>query len=132
MPDSFTDYSAIELLEWAFKATDVDTAPANQYLTVLDSTGTDLAGDFPNARLETAPGDWTLTDTEVENGGQLSLGEATADVSDITYAALYDASTGGNEIFRTSIQGGPYDVTTGTEFRWAAGGLTFDAVTYDE
>lgn len=132
MPDSLTDYSGVEILEWAFKNVDVDPAPANQYLTVLDSTGTDLAGDFPNARLETAPADWTLTNTDIENAGELTLGEATADVNDITYAALYDASTGGNELLRTTIQGGPYDVTTGTEFRWEAGGLTFDAVTYDE
>ena len=132
MPDALTDYSATELLEWIFAATDVDPAPSNTYLTLLDSTGADLAADLDAARLQTAPADWSITGSDVDNAAELSLGNATADISDITYAALFDAASGGNELLRTTLPNDPTSIATGTEWTWEVGDLTFDAVTFDE
>jgi hypothetical protein len=132
MPDSLTDYTALELLEWAFAGTDFDVSPGSLYLTVLDGTGTDLAGDLSAARAEATTADWSITNTEAENVNELSLGDAQVDITGITYAALFDAATGGNEVFRTAISGGPYDASTGTEVTFEPGDLTFDAITFDE
>ena len=124
----FSVYTAEQIRDWMSQGT-VDTPPSNLYITVFDDTGTELSSDFAGARATTATGsDWTTTGTSFENAAQISLGEATVDVSNIQDVALFDANTGGNEIARYDLSDAPFDVAGGSVLVWDAGELSFDIV----
>ena len=124
----FSVYTAQQVADFMSQGT-VDAAPSNIYVTLFDDTGTELDGDFQNARVSTAAGsDWDSPDTDFDNANVIDFGEATSDVTNIQDVALYDASTGGNELARYQLDSAPFDVSTGTELKFEAGNLSFDVL----
>ena len=125
----FSVYTAGQIADWMSQGT-IDAAPANVYVTVFDDTGTERASDFASGgRVSTTAGtDWTITNTAFENGSEGSFGEATVDVTNLQDIALYDASTGGNEIARYTQSGAPFDVSAGTTLAFPSGNITFNVV----
>ena len=70
--------------------------------------------------------DWSIVSTGFKNAAEVSFGEATADITGLQDIALFDASTGGNEIARYPLSGAPFDVSDGTTLSFPAGNITFD------
>jgi len=120
---------ADELTEAVFSNTAPSILPvANVYVTLYDGTGTELASDLQNGRVETAPADWTFTTSnDVENATEINFGEALNDISQISEVALFDASTGGSELARYALEN-TFDASTATRVFFPVGTLTFDVV----
>lgn len=118
-------FTATQILEALFKNTDF-TGIANVYVTVYDDTNTELDGSLSGTRAQTAPTDWTVTDTEIANANVIDLGEATSDISNVTDVALFDAATGGNELARYELTDAPFDLADGTQLSFPVGDLQFD------
>lgn len=126
----FSVYTAETVADWMSQGV-VASPPSNLFVALFDDTGTEVSGSFANDRPSTAAGtDWTVVATGFENAGQITFGEATADVANISEVALFDANlaTGGNEIARYAIDNAPFDVSSGTILRFNAGDLSFDVV----
>lgn len=124
----FSVYTAEQITDWMSQGT-IDAAPSNIYVTVFDSGGTELDGSFPNARFETTTGtDWDedADGTGFTNANNIDFGEAASDVTDVTDVALYDASTGGNEIARYQLTDAPFDVSAGTNLIFLQDDIDFD------
>jgi len=124
----FSVHIAGEILNLMTQGT-VRTPPSNIFVAVIDNTGTERSTDFQNDRASTTAGsDWTVTDTEVENANDISLGEATVNVNDLVDVALFDAATGGNKLAQYTMDSTPFDVATGTTLTFPAGDLSFDVI----
>jgi len=125
----FSAYLAGEITDWMSQNTQLDTPPASLWVTVFDDTDTELDGNLTGARAEVAaPAGWTKVGTNFENANQISLGDASTQLVNVTDVALYDSETGGNEIARYQIQQAPFNVADGSELTFEAGELTFDVV----
>lgn len=61
---------------------------------------------------------FTVTDDSADNDAQIQFGPATADQGTITHFSVWDASTSGNCLFKSSLT---------TSRAWASGTLTFAA-----
>jgi len=125
----FSVYTAGQIADWMSQGT-IDAAPSELYVTVFDDTGTERASDFGSAgRVSTTTGtDWDIVSTGFENGIAIDFGEAIGDVTNLQDIALFDASTGGNEIARYTQSGAPYDVADGTTLVFPIGNVTFDVI----
>jgi hypothetical protein len=124
----FSVYTAEQVRDWMSQGT-VATPPGNIYVTVFDDTDTEQSSNFAGARATTAAGtDWATNGTQFENASQITLGEATTDVTNIQDVALYDSATGGNLLARYTLTDAPFDVSDGTVLLWDAGNLSFDIV----
>ena len=124
----FSVHIAGEILDLMTQGT-VRTPPSNIFVAVIDGTGTERSTDFQNGRASTSAGtDWTITDTEVENANDISLGEATTDVNGLVDVALFDSATGGNKLAQYTMDATPFDVATGTTLTFPAGDLSFDVI----
>jgi len=124
----FSVHIAGEILNLMTQGT-VRTPPSNIFVAVIDNTGTERSTDFQNDRASTSAGtDWTVTDTEVENANEISLGEATTNVNDLVDVALFDSATGGNKLAQYTMDATPFDVATGTTLTFPAGDLSFDVI----
>jgi len=124
----FSVHIAGEILDLMTQGT-VRTPPSNIFVAVIDNTGTERSTDFQNDRASTTAGsDWTVTDTEVENANEISLGEATTDVNGLVDVALFDSATGGNKLAQYTMDATPFDVATGTTLTFPAGDLSFDVI----
>ncbi len=124
----FSVHIAGEILDLMTQGT-VRTPPSNIFIAVFDDAGTERSSDFQNGRASTSAGtDWTITNTEVENANEISLGEATVDVTNLVDVALFDASTGGNKLAQYTMDATPFDVSTGTTLTFPASDLSFDVV----
>lgn len=124
----FSVYTANQVRDFLSQGV-VDTPPSNIYVTVFDQSGTEQSSNFAGARATTAAGtDWATNGTQFENASQITLGEATADVTNIQDVAIFDASTGGNLLARYDLADAPFDVSDGTVLLWDAGELSFDIV----
>jgi len=123
----FSVYTAGQVADWMSQGT-IATAPSNLYVTVFDDTGTERASDFASGgRVSTTTGtDWSIVNTGFENANDIDFGEAVGDVNNLTEIALFDASTGGNEIARYALSGAPFDVSDGTTLIFPAGNISFD------
>jgi len=124
----FSVYTAEQITDWMSQGT-VATAPTDLYVTVFDSGGNELDGSFPNARFQTDTGaDWNedADGTGFTNANNIDFGEAASDVTDVTDIALYDASTGGNEIARYQLTDAPFDVSAGTNLIFLSDDIDFD------
>jgi len=125
----FSVYLATEIAEWMSQNTQLDTPPTALWVTVFDDTDTELDGNLTGARASVSTsGAWTLTGTDFSNANQISLGEASAELTNVTDVALYDAETGGNELARYQIDQAPFNVADGSELTFEAGELSFDVV----
>jgi len=124
----FSVHIAGEILDLITQGT-VRTPPSNIFVAVIDNTGTERSTDFQNDRASTSAGtDWTVTDTEVENANDISLGEATVDVNGLVDVALFDSATGGNKLAQYTMDATPFDVASGTTLTFPAGDLSFDVI----
>ena len=125
----FSVYTAEQVADWMSQGT-IETPPSELYVALFDDTGTERSSDFASGgRVSTTTGtDWTITNTAFENGDEVSFGEAASDVNNLQDIALFDASTGGNEIARYGLSGAPFDVSDGTTLTFPAGNITFDVV----
>ena len=124
----FSVYTAEQITDWMSQGT-IEAAPTDLYVTVFDSGGNELDGDFPNARAQTSTGtDWNedADGTGFTNANNIDFGEAASDVTDVTDVALYDASTGGNEIARYQLTDAPFDVSAGTNLIFLSDDIDFD------
>jgi hypothetical protein len=130
MADSLSQYLAGEIVDWLANATQLDTPPGTLYVSVLDDTNADLNASFPNAPVGVGSADWNRSGTQFENGVNVNLGEATQDLNNIEDIVIYDGSDPGtdNELLRTPITDGPFDVTDGTQVVFESGDITYDAV----
>lgn len=123
----FSAYTADAITAWLSQGTDMPVAPGTVYVTVFDDAGNELSADLSEARKGVAAGTgWTKNGTDFENTNEITLGEATADLTNVTDIALCDASTGGNVLARYSMSNAPFDVAAGTELLFEAGSITFD------
>lgn len=129
----FAPYLATEITEWMSQGVDMPTAPTDLYVTVFDDTGTERDGSLTGARAAVPTGTgWTQTGSNFENTNNVSLGEASQDISAVTDVALYDAATGGNELARYEINEAPFTVADGSTLTFEAGQLSFDVVDTSE
>jgi len=125
----FSAYLAGEITDWMSQNTQLDTPPTALWVTVFDVTDTELSGNLTNARQDVSTsGGWTKNGTNFQNANQISLGEASTQLTDVTDVALYDASAGGNLIARYTINEAPFNVANGSELTFQAGDLSFDVV----
>jgi hypothetical protein len=124
----FSVHIAGEILNLMTQGT-VRTPPSNIFVAVIDNTGTERSTDFQNDRASTSAGtDWTITDTEVANANDISLGEATVDVNGLVDVALFDSATGGNKLAQYTMDATPFDISSGTTLIFPAGDLSFDVI----
>ena len=124
----FSVHIAGEILNLMTQGT-VRSPPPNIYVAVFDDTGTERSTDFQNGRAITAAGtDWTITDTEVANANDISLGDATTNVNGLVDVALFDSAIGGNKLAQYTMDATPFDVATGTTLTFPAGDLSFDVI----
>jgi hypothetical protein len=125
----FSAYLAEQIVDWMSQNTQLDTPPTALWITVYDDTNTELDANLTDARKDvTTSGGWTKNGTNFENASQISLGEASSELSNVTDVALFDAETGGNEIARYEINEAPFNVASGSELTFEAGDLSFDVV----
>ena len=124
----FSPYTAQEFANWLSQGI-IETPPENIYVTLFDTAGNELDGDFPSLRFETDAGvDWDSPGTDFENATIIDSGEALVDVDDIEDVALYDAETDGNELARYTLDDAPFNVSEGTKIVFEAGELEFDVL----
>lgn len=124
----FSEYTAGQVVDWMSQGT-VATPPTNLFVTVFDSSGTELDASFDNARASTTTGpDWDVTNTAFVNADEIDLGEALNDVTDVQDIALYDAETGGNEIARYALTDNPFDVAEGSFLVFEPGEIDFNVI----
>ena len=125
----FSVYTAEQVADFMSQGT-IETPPSELYVAVFDDTGTERSGDFASdGRVSTTTGtDWDIVATGFENGAAIDFGEAVGDVTNLQDIALFDASTGGNEIARYTMSGAPFDVADGTTLIFPIGNVTFDVV----
>lgn len=125
----FSAYLAEEIVDWMSQNTQLDTPPTDLYVTVFDDTDTELSSNLTGARKAVSTSDdWTKNGTNFENANTISLGTASAELTNVTDVALFDASTGGNLIARYDINEAPFNVADGSELTFEAGDLSFDVV----
>jgi len=129
MTNDFSPYTAGEITDWLSQGVDMPTAPTELFVTVFDDTNTELDSSLSNARegISTSGG-WTKTGTAFENTNQVSLGEATANLTNIQDVALYDAATAGNQLARYTISNGPFDLADGSTLVFDPAELSFDVL----
>jgi len=131
MADNFGPYLAEEIAEWLFDGVDVDASPGTVHVAIFDDTDTEVTSDFANGRVSMATSDWTENNaTEYENAVDIDFGEASVDVNNIESIALYDSSTGGNELVRANETDAPFDVSSGSSYTITAGNQTIDVLEY--
>ena len=123
----FSVYTAEQVADFMSQGT-IETPPSELYIAVFDDTGTERSSDFGSGgRVSTTAGtDWNIVGTGFENANDIDFGEATSDVTGLQDIALFDASTGGNEIARYALSGAPFDVSEGTTLAFPAGNISFD------
>jgi len=124
----FSVYTAAQVTDWMSQGT-IAAAPTDLYITVFDDTNTELSSDLSNARAQTSAGtDWNedVDGGGFENANLINLGGATADLTNIQDVAIFDASTGGNEIARYTLTDAPFDLASGSSLEFKAGKLSFD------
>ena len=124
----FSVYTATNVIDWMSQGT-VDTPPTNIYVGLLDGDESELSFDFLNERVETDAGDdWDVTQTTFENANTLDFGEALEDVTDITFVALFDAATDGNQLAAYELSAAPFNISSGSTASFAPGELEFDVI----
>lgn len=124
----FSVYTATNVIDWMSQGT-VDTPPTSIYVALLDGDEAELSFDFLNERVETDAGDgWDVTQTTFENADTLDFGEALEDVTDITFVALFDDETDGNQLAAYELSGAPFNISSGSTASFAAGELEFDVI----
>jgi hypothetical protein len=125
----FSAYLAGEITDWMSQNTQLDTPPTALWVTVFDTGDNELSGSLTGARASVSTsGGWTKNGTNFENASQVSLGEASQQLTDVEDVALFDAETGGNLIARYTINEAPFNVADGSELTFEAGELSFDVV----
>lgn len=131
---SFTDYLEGKVLNHVFGGT-AYTAPTTLYVGLFttapsdSAAGTEVSGGA-YARQSAAMTVSGTSPTEADNDAAIEFPTATASWGTVTYAGVFDASTGGNLLayaqltdpadFSTPL---PKAITTGDIFRIAAGNL---------
>ena len=128
----FSQYLAGEIVDWMSQDTAFDAPPSALYVTVFDDDDTELDGNLTDARagVSTADG-WDLTNTSFENADQISLGDASTELTNVTDVALFDAASDGNVLARYEIEQAPFNVAEGSELSFEAGELSFDVIDTD-
>ena len=128
----FSPYLAGEIVDWMSQDTAFDAPPSALYVTVFDDDDTELDGNLTDARAGVSTEDgWDRTNTAFENAAQISLGDASTELTDVTDVALFDASSDGNLIARYEIEQAPFNVADGSELTFEAGELSFDVIDTD-
>ena len=128
----FSPYLAGEIVDWMSQDTAFDAQPSALYVSVFDDTDTELDGNLTGARAEVSTVDgWTRTNTSFENAAQISLGDASTELTNVTDVALFDAASDGNLIARYEIEQAPFNVADGSELTFEAGELSFDVIDTD-
>lgn len=123
-----SEYAGTQFTNWLSQGT-IDSAPSTLYVTVLDSSDNDLAADLSNARNGVSAGSgWNSIASAFLNDNDISLGEATTDLTDVTQVALYDSPSGGNLLARYEFDDAPVDISEGTELIFGNGDITFDII----
>ena len=128
----FSPYLAGEIVDWMSQDTAFDAQPSALYVTVFDDTDTELDGNLTDARAEVSTEDgWDRTNTSFENADQISLGDASTELTNVTDVALFDADSDGNLLARYEIEQAPFNVADGSELTFEAGELSFDVIDTD-
>ena len=128
----FSPYLAGEIVDWMSQDTAFDDQPSALYVTVFDDDDTELDGNLTDARAEVSTADgWDRTNTSFENDDQISLGDASTELTNVTDVALFDAASDGNVLARYEIEQAPFNVAEGSELSFEAGELSFDVIDTD-
>lgn len=127
MAYAFSPYFAALIRDWLSQGDQLPTPPTDLYVTLFDDTDTELSGNFTDARAAVPATDgWTVTNTSFENSNEVSLGEASDTLENVTDAAVFDAETDGNLLLRSELGEAPFNIADGTEFRFSPGDIDAD------
>ena len=102
------------------------TKPTTLYVALLTGVSTEVTGGS-YARASVAVGDatWTGTsDGETSNASDITFTTASADWGMITHVGLYDAASGGNQLFIMQLSAS-ISVLNGDTAKFVAGALQF-------
>ena len=128
----FSPYFAGEIVDWMSQDAAFDDQPSALYVSVFDDTDTELDDNLTDARAGVSTEDgWDRTNTSFENTDQISLGEASTELTNVTDVALFDAASDGNVLARYEIEQAPFNVSEGSELSFEAGELSFDVIDTD-
>tara|TARA_R110002167_G_C12702170_1_gene653693 strand:- start:6835 stop:7215 length:381 start_codon:yes stop_codon:yes gene_type:complete len=120
---SFTNYTETEVLEWLFTAGSV-TRPSAWYVGLFTSApsdpggGTELSGS--NYAREAVV--FTVSGDTASNNANIEFNAATGSWGTITYAAIFDALSGGNMIAYAALSASK-EIGTGDILRIPTGDL---------
>lgn len=125
---SLGNYAEEALLDHLFNLASFTQPTIHLALSTADPTEDGSGLSEPSgdgySRVETAASDWSRTDSTVENANELAFPEATGSWGTITHVAMYDASTGGNMLAYTALDGGGVAIEANDTLRFPAGDLT--------
>lgn len=121
-----SDYLAQQICEW-ISGTTFPTAPTNVYLGLLTSVPAEISGNgYSRAAISAATWD-TPTDSGsawvTANGAVVVSGTATSDWTATPNYALFDASSGGNQLTTTEAMGVSLTITSGGYARFPVGDI---------
>lgn len=129
----FSPYTAGEIVDWLSQGVDMPAAPATIWVSVLDDTGTELSSSLTSARQGVTAGTgWTKNGTDFENANEITLGEATQDLTNIQEVRLHDSETAGEVLTETTATDAPFDISEGTELVFEPGDIQFDVEDFSE
>jgi len=123
---SFSEYFATQITEYFADATQMPTPSDPLYVTLFDDTMTELDGNLTNARAPIDATEWSITGTNFENTAEISLGEASTTLENVTFGAVYDSETGGNRLLIGELTEAPFNIANGTNFQFEVGDISAD------
>jgi hypothetical protein len=133
---AFSDYVEDLVAKWMFKTTNMPSAPANVYLAAFTVVPTDAGGGTEvtggsYARVAIATGSAfteTTPTTTIVNANDILFPVATANWGTVVGYALYDASSGGNQLMRFDKDSGNASISvainTNDQLKVPAGSLS--------
>lgn len=133
MSYAFSPYMAALIRDWISQEGQLPTPPTDLYVTLYDDQGNELSANLTGARAQVpASTGWTVTNTEFENTNEISLGEASTTIENVTDGAIFDAATGGNLLLRDELAEAPFNIADGTEFVFSPGDISADILDNSE
>lgn len=120
---SFSDTLEGELLDHLFDIGAAYSAPTMYVALSTADPGDDggsIAEPVGNGYARIACSGWSRSGNEVDNDAAVTFAEASGSWGEITYAGLFDASTGGNLLLSFELDT-PRTVTDGITPRFSAG-----------
>lgn len=125
----FSGYTEQKILNW-FKGTTMGTPPAALYVGLFNGDPTDAGTGGTEVtttiralgRVVVTYGAVSGSPAAMSNSAAVDFGNA-AGAATVTHFAVFDAATGGNQLFNAALTGGAQAVSQGNSVSFAAGQL---------